>query len=57
MICASRDDILPPSAAKRLWEATGKQRIVWFDSTHVGAALFMMPLLREMTEHMKGGKK
>jgi dienelactone hydrolase len=40
MIAASRDDILPPSAAKRLWEATGKQRIVWFDTTHVGAAVW-----------------
>ncbi|HSQ57888.1 MAG TPA: hypothetical protein VLM40_19345, partial [Gemmata sp.] len=57
MICAARDDILPPSAAKRLWEATGKQKIVWFDTTHVGAAVFMMPLLREMTEQMKGTAK
>ena len=56
MICASRDDILPPSAAKRLWEATGKQKIVWFDCTHVGAAVFLMPLLKEMTEHMRGKK-
>jgi dienelactone hydrolase len=57
MICAARDDILPPSAAKRLWEATGKQKIVWFDTTHVGAALCMMPLLRELTAHIKGTKK
>jgi dienelactone hydrolase len=57
MICAARDDILPPSAAKRLWEATGKQKIVWFDTTHVGAAVCMMPLLMEMTEHIRGTKK
>ncbi|HVL14038.1 MAG TPA: hypothetical protein VM529_15825 [Gemmata sp.] len=56
MLCASRDDILPPTAAKRLWEATGKQKILWVDATHVGAALFTMPFLREMTDHIKGKK-
>ena len=56
MICASRDDILLPAAAKRLWEATGKPKIVWFDCTHVGTALFTMPLLKEMTEHLRGKK-
>jgi cephalosporin-C deacetylase-like acetyl esterase len=56
MLCASRDDIVPPAAAKRLWEATGKQRIVWYDATHVGAALYLMPMLHEMTEHVRGGK-
>lgn len=57
MICARRDDIVPPKAAECLWEATGKQRIVWFDATHVGAALYLMPLLKEMTEHVRGPKK
>jgi dienelactone hydrolase len=57
MMCASRDDIVPPSAAKRLWEATGKQKIVWFDSTHIGAAAYLMPMLTEMTEHIRGTEK
>ena len=56
MVCASRDDVVPPQAAKALWEATGKQKIVWIDSTHVGAALHTMTMLSEMTEHV-GGKK
>ncbi len=56
MICASRDDIVPPSAAKALWEATGKQKIIWIDATHVGAAAFTMPLLRDMTAHLRGKK-
>ena len=55
MIAASRDDIIPPTAAKALWEATGKQKIVWLDSTHVGAALHLMVVLREMNAHL-GGK-
>ncbi|WP_439625240.1 alpha/beta hydrolase [Gemmata sp.] len=54
MLCASRDDIVPPSAAKALWAATGKQKIVWFDSTHVGVAVFLMPVLTEMTAHVRG---
>jgi dienelactone hydrolase len=52
MICASRDDIVPPKAAKALWEATGKQRIVWIDSTHVGAALHLMTMLSAMGDHV-----
>ena len=53
ILAASRDDVLPPSGAKALWEATGKQKIVWFDSTHVGAAAFALPALQAVTEHVK----
>ncbi|HEY3787349.1 MAG TPA: hypothetical protein VGL71_00785, partial [Urbifossiella sp.] len=53
LIAASRDDVLPPSAARALWEATGKQKIIWFDSTHVGAAAYAMPALLAVTEHVK----
>jgi hypothetical protein len=35
MLAASRDDVVPPIAAKRLWESTGKQKIIWFDTNHV----------------------
>ena len=52
MICASRDDVVPPKAARALWEATGKQKIVWLDCTHVGAGLHTMTLLCEMGEHV-----
>jgi hypothetical protein len=54
MICASRDDIVPPQAATRLWEATGKQKIVWVDSTHVGAGLYFMTALRGISDHFRG---
>lgn len=56
MICASRDDVVPPKAATRLWEASGKQKIIWVDSTHVGAALYSMTALRAMSEHLRGDK-
>ncbi len=38
ILAASRDDIVPPSMAKMLWEASGKQKIVWYDATHYSAA-------------------
>src|SRR5262249_30725751 len=38
MIAAKRDEIVPPKAATALWEASGKQKIVWYDTTHYGAA-------------------
>lgn len=54
MICASRDDVVPPSAGTALWEACGKQKIIWVDATHVGAALHLVPALEAMTEHARG---
>jgi dienelactone hydrolase len=52
MIAASRDDVLPPSAARALWEASGKQQIMWVDSTHVGAVAHILPALKAITEHV-----
>jgi dienelactone hydrolase len=53
MIAASRDDIVPPSAAKALWEATGKQKIVWYNSTHVGAAVYLFEATNHIVKHFK----
>lgn len=52
LIGASRDDVVPPVAMKSLWEATGKQKILWIDETHVGAALHMIPMMRAVTTHL-----
>lgn len=56
MICASRDDVVPPKAAVRLWEESGKQKILWVDSTHVGAGIYAMTVLRAMSDHIRGTK-
>jgi cephalosporin-C deacetylase-like acetyl esterase len=56
MICASRDDVVPPKAGTRLWEATGKQKIIWVNSTHVGAGLYTMTALSAMSEHLRADK-
>src|SRR5262245_26209450 len=54
MIAAKNDEIVPPQAATALWEATGKQRIVWLDSGHVTAALYTLSVLREISDHVGG---
>ena len=53
MIAASRDDVVPPSAAKALWEATGKQKIIWYNSTHVGAAVYLFEATNHIVKHFK----
>lgn len=53
LVGASRDDVVPPVAMQRLWEATGKPKILWVDATHVGAALYTFPAMRAMIEHIK----
>ena len=50
LIGASRDDVVPPVAMKTLWEATGKPKVLWVDSTHVGAALYLLPMMREVVK-------
>jgi dienelactone hydrolase len=53
MIAAKRDDIVPPKAAETLWEATGKPKIIWLDSTHVGAALYIFDVANPIMDHFK----
>lgn len=53
MIAASRDEVVPPSATRRLWQALGEPKIVWYDATHTGAAAYLMPALREVIAHLK----
>jgi dienelactone hydrolase len=53
MIAASKDDVVPPAAARALWEATGRQKIVWLDSTHVGAAAHLFEATDHIVKHFK----
>lgn len=53
MIAASKDDVVPPAAAKALWEATGKQKIIWLNTTHVGAALCLFDATEQLVKHFK----
>jgi dienelactone hydrolase len=53
MIAASKDEVVPPAAAKALWEATGKQKIVWLNTSHVGAALYLFDATDQLVKHFK----
>jgi dienelactone hydrolase len=53
MIAASKDDVVPPAAARALWEATGKQKIVWLNTSHVGAALYLFDATDQLVKHFK----
>ena len=57
MIAAKDDEIVPAKAATQLWEATGKQRIVWLDAGHVTSALYTMSMMREIRDHVRGPQK
>jgi dienelactone hydrolase len=54
MVAAKNDEIVPPRAATQLWEATGKQRIIWLDAGHVTAAFYSMSVLCEVRDHVRG---
>lgn len=53
MVAASNDEVVPPSAAKALWEATGKQEIIWVKATHTGAALYVFDVSDKIIKHFK----
>jgi dienelactone hydrolase len=51
ILAARRDHIVPPRMAEALWQATGRQRIVWFDCTHYGAIAYIVPALKLVVDH------
>lgn len=52
IIAGKRDEIVPPKAAEALWKASGEQKIVWYDCTHYGAALYFPFAMRHIVEHL-----
>jgi dienelactone hydrolase len=54
ILAASKDEIVPPSMARMLWEASGRQKIHWYDAGHYTAALHLADALAHMVEHFKG---
>ena len=47
MFAGRADEIIPPGAALRLWEAAGRPTIHWLDCGHYSAAGFLLPVFRE----------
>jgi cephalosporin-C deacetylase-like acetyl esterase len=53
MVAGKRDEIVPPCATEALWRAAGRPRIIWYDCTHYGAALYIGAILKEVVQHFK----
>jgi dienelactone hydrolase len=53
IIAAKNDEIVPPRMAENLWNASGRQRIVWLDAGHFTAMLYLVTGLGEVVEHFK----
>jgi dienelactone hydrolase len=53
LIAAKRDDIVPPKMAEMMWEACGKPKIVWYDTTHYGAVMYALPALKQVLQHFQ----
>jgi hypothetical protein len=57
MVAAKNDEIVPPRMAENLWNASGRQRIIWLDAGHYSAILFLVTGLSEVVEHFKVKEK
>ena len=50
LMAGNVDEVVPPSAARALWDASGKPPIRWFDCGHYSAAGYLLPALREAVD-------
>lgn len=50
MMSGSVDEVIPPEAARKLWEAAGKPPIQWMPCGHYSAVGFLLPCVREMVD-------
>jgi dienelactone hydrolase len=53
IIAARHDTVVPPRMAETLWQATGRQKIVWMNCNHYSAVLYIVPGLRHLVEHFR----
>lgn len=52
MMAGNVDEVIPPRAARALWEAAGRPPIVWFDCGHYSAAGYLLPAVRRLVEFL-----
>lgn len=50
MMAGSVDEVVPPEAARKLWEKAGRPPIRWMPCGHYSAVGFLLPAVREMVE-------
>jgi len=57
IVGAKHDEIVPPKMAENLWKASGEQRIVWLESGHFTAAVYLVSSLSHVVEHFQPAAK
>lgn len=57
IVGAKHDEIVPPKMAENLWKASGEQRIVWLESGHFTAAVYLVSSLSHVVEHFQPVRK
>jgi dienelactone hydrolase len=50
MIAGTVDEVIPPAAARALWEAAGHPPILWYDCGHYSAVGYLLPAARQTVE-------
>ena len=53
MMAGRNDEIVPPRMAEALWQASGKQTILWYDCGHYTAILHLPDALENAVRHLK----
>lgn len=51
ILAGKRDEIVPPKMAEALWNASGRQKIVWYDCGHYGAIAYLAAAMEHITKH------
>jgi len=50
MLAGNADEVIPPAATTKLWEAAGKPPLVWYDCGHYSAVGYLLPGVRKTVE-------
>lgn len=50
MVAGNVDEVVPPEAARQLWEAAGRPPIRWCDCGHYSSAGYLLPAIRDAVE-------
>jgi len=53
IMAATKDELVPPSMAKALFEASGKQEIVWYEAGHYTSAVHVADAMERVLQHFK----
>ena len=53
MLCGKVDEIIPPAMAEALWQASGRQKIIWYNCSHYGAVFYLLDALGHITNHFR----